>query len=225
MAKNNKKKEYIFLGAPASGKGTQTNILADDLKLPHIDTGSLLRAAIKAQTPDGIIAKKFIDKGQLVPVDVVAQIIKTRLMEDDAKDGFILDGYPRSLEQADKLQEMLTEIDGENETDFAAVYFDLDESVLLERIVNRFSCPNCGEIYNKKFKPSKKGNICELCDTALTQRKDDTEEVAKARFETFYRETAPLIEYYEKLGALRKLDATGSIEEIYGKLKKLLNHD
>ena len=225
MDNKNTKKEYIFLGAPASGKGTQTNILAEELNLPHIDTGSLLRAAIKAQTPEGILAQGFIDKGQLVPIDVVAQIIKNRLMQDDAKKGFILDGYPRSLEQADKLKEMLEEIDAGIESEFAAIYFDIDESILLDRIVNRWSCPNCGAIFNTKFKPSKKGDVCDLCDTKLAHRKDDTEEVAKARFETFYRETAPLMEYYEKMGTLRKLDATGSIDEIYGKLKKLLNYD
>ena len=225
MDNKNTKKEYIFLGAPASGKGTQTNMLSEELNLPHIDTGSLLRAAIKAQTPEGIIAQGFIDKGQLVPIDVVAQIIKNRLMQDDAKKGFILDGYPRSLEQADKLKEMLEEIDEGIDADFRAIYFDIDESILLDRIVNRCSCPNCGEIFNTKFKPSKKGDVCDVCDTKLTHRKDDTEEVAKARFETFYRETAPLMEYYENLGLLHKLDATGSIDEIYGKLKKLLNYD
>ncbi len=225
MDNKNTKKEYIFLGAPASGKGTQTNILAEELKLPHIDTGSLLRAAIKAQTPEGILAQGFIDKGQLVPIDVVAQIIKNRLSQDDAKGGFILDGYPRSLEQADKLKEMLEEIDAGVDAEFAAIYFDIDENILLDRIVNRCSCPNCGAIFNTKFKPSQKGDVCDICDTKLAHRKDDTEEVAKARFETFYRETAPLMEYYEKMGTLRRLDATGSIDEIYGKLKKLLNYD
>lgn len=219
------KKEYIFLGAPACGKGTQTSILAKDLKFPHIDTGSLLRAAIKAQTPEGVIAQQYIDKGNLVPVEIVAQIIKNRLMEDDARGGFILDGYPRSVEQADKLGLMLEEIDEGVESEFVAIYFEIDEDILLERIVNRCSCPNCGEIFNNKFKPSLKGEFCDKCDTKLTHRKDDTKEVAQARFKTFYSETAPLIDYYEKKGVLRRLDATGSIEEIYSKLKKLLGYD
>lgn len=218
------KKEYIFLGAPACGKGTQTNLLAKELGLPHIDTGSLLRAVIKAQTPEGIIAQQYIDKGNLVPVDIVAQIIKKRLSEDDAKAGFILDGYPRSVEQADKLTSMLEELDVGINSEFVATYFDINENILIERIVNRFSCPKCGEIYNKKFKPSKKDDRCEKCDTLLSQRKDDTEEIAKERFKTFYNETAPLMEYYEKKGVLRRLDATGSIEEIFEKLKKLLNY-
>ena len=218
------KKEYIFLGAPACGKGTQTNLLAKELGLPHIDTGSLLRAAIKAQTPEGIIAQQYIDKGNLAPAEIVAQIIKNRLSEDDARKGFILDGYPRSVEQADKLSLILEELDAGIEAEFVATYFDIDESILLERIVNRYSCPQCGEIYNKKFKPSKKGDKCEKCDTLLSQRKDDTEEVAKARFKTFYSETAPLMEYYKNKGVLRNLDATGNIEEIFEKLKKLLNY-
>ena len=150
------KKEYIFLGAPASGKGTQTNILSEELNLPHIDTGSLLREAIKKQTPEGVIAQGFIDKGQLVPVDIVAQIIKNRLMCDDAKDGFILDGYPRSVEQADKLTQMLEEIDNGIDAEFVAIYFNVDESILIDRIVNRWSCPNCGEMI-------KAHHVCPKC--------------------------------------------------------------
>ena len=143
-------------------------------------------------------------------------------MCDDAKDGFILDGYPRSVEQADKLTQMLEEIDNGIDAEFVAIYFNVDESILIDRIVNRWSCPSCGEIFNTKFKPSAKGDLCDKCSTKLTHRKDDTEEVAKARFDTFYTQTAPLFDYYENKGLLRKLDATGSIDEIYAKLKKLL---
>ena len=148
------KKELIFLGPPACGKGTQTAKLAEYLKLPHIDTGSLLRAEIAKQSPNGIIAKSFIDKGNLVPVDLVGSIIKDRLAEDDCHDGYILDGYPRSIAQADMLETINSEINGDVETDFRAIYFDLNHDVLISRIVNRRSCPVCGEIYNLKYKPS-----------------------------------------------------------------------
>ena len=146
------KKELIFLGPPACGKGTQTSRLAEFLGFPHVDTGSLLRAEIKNGTENGKVAKSFIDKGELVPVSLVASIIKDRLAQEDCKNGYILDGYPRSVEQADLLEEINKEIDGDAEADFRAIYFDLDTEILISRIVNRRSCPKCGEIYNLKFK-------------------------------------------------------------------------
>ena len=135
------KKELIFLGPPACGKGTQTNRLSEYLGLPHIDTGSLLRAEIAKETEDGLIAKSFIDKGQLVPVDLVATIIGKKLAEDACKNGYVLDGYPRSLEQAEKLEEINKKVDGNNEASFKAIYFDIDTQILLERIIYRQSCP------------------------------------------------------------------------------------
>ena len=178
------KKELIFLGPPACGKGTQTNKLAQYLGFPHIDTGSLLRAEIKAETENGRIAKTFIDKGMLVPVDLVGNIIKNRLSQDDCKNGYILDGYPRSLEQAQMLEVINSEINKGEEVDFRAIYFDIDQSILISRIVNRRSCSVCGEIYNLKFKPAKVEGKCDKCGGDLIQRKDDNEEIAKARFET-----------------------------------------
>jgi adenylate kinase len=216
------KQEFIFLGPPACGKGTQTNKLSEYLGFPHIDTGSLLRAEISKATPDGLVAKSFIDKGQLVPPELVGQIIKNRLSEDDCKKGYVLDGYPRSLAQAELLEKINSETDIEK-ADFIAIYFDIDKELLIERIVNRQSCPNCGEIYNKKFKPSKVENICDRCNIELKTRADDNEEIARARFETYYRETAPLIEFYEKKGVLHKLDANGSIDEVWDRLLDIIN--
>lgn len=217
------KKELIFLGPPACGKGTQTTKLAQYLNLPHVDTGSLLRAEIKSGTPNGIIAKKFIDKGELVPVDLVASIIKDRLSQDDCKNGYILDGYPRSLEQADMLTGINAEINGDTEVDFRAIYFDLHQDILIARIVNRRSCPKCGEIYNIKFKPTKVEGICDKCGAELVQRKDDNEEIAKARFETYFHETAPLIDYYKNKGVLKTINADGSIDEVWERLLKVIN--
>ena len=153
------KKEFIFLGPPACGKGTQTNMLSGYLNLPHIDTGSLLRSEISKKTEEGLVAKSFIDKGQLVPIDLVATIIAKSLAQEDCKNGYVLDGYPRSLEQAEKLEEINLNIDKDNTVAFKAIYFDINTEILIERIVNRQSCPVCGEIYNKKFKPSKAFSI------------------------------------------------------------------
>lgn len=216
------RKQLIFLGPPACGKGTQTSRLASYLGLPHIDTGSLLRAEIKAQTPNGIVAKSFIDKGQLVPVDLVANIIRDRLSQEDCKQGYILDGFPRSAEQADKLEEMNREINGSDDSDFRAIYFDLDQEILISRIVNRRSCAKCGEIYNIKFNPTKVEGVCDKCGGELTQRKDDNEATAKARFETYFNETAPLIDYYKNKGVLRTIDANGSIEEVWSRILEVI---
>lgn len=217
------KKELIFLGPPACGKGTQTAKLSEHLGLPHVDTGSLLRAEIKNETENGKIAKSYIDKGQLVPVSLVANIIKNRLAQEDCKNGYILDGYPRSVEQADLLEEINADIDGSVEAQIKAIYFDLNQNILISRIVNRRSCPKCGEIYNIKFKPTKVEGICDKCGAELTQRKDDNEETAKARFDTYFKETAPLIDYYKNKGVLKSIDAEGSINEVWERLLKVVN--
>jgi len=216
------KQEFIFLGPPACGKGTQTNMLSEYLGFPHIDTGSLLRAEIAKKTAEGLLAKSFIDKGQLVPIDVVATIIGKKLAEDECKNGYVLDGYPRSMEQALKLEEINSSVDGNKEVSFKAIYFDIDTEILLERIVHRQSCPKCGEIYNKKFKPSKVENICDKCNVELKTRADDNAETARARFNTYFEETAPLVEFYEKRGVLFRIDANGSIEEVWDRLMKVV---
>lgn len=216
------KREFIFLGPPACGKGTQTTKLAEFLDLPHVDTGSLLRTEISNGTPDGIVAKSFIDKGQLVPVELVAEIIKNRLSQKDCENGYILDGYPRSTEQADKLDDINMSIDKEP-AKFMAIYFDLDHDILISRIVNRRSCPVCGEIYNLKYHPPKSEGICDKCCAKLVQRKDDNEETAEARFETYFRETAPLIDYYKNKNLLRTINANGSINEVWERLLKVIN--
>lgn len=216
------KKELIFLGPPACGKGTQTNLLAKHFGFPHIDTGSLLRAEIASGSENGLVAKERIDKGQLVPVWLVGDIIKTRLSKDDCKNGFILDGFPRSMEQAEMLQNIREHIDGNNEVDFRATYFDIDIDTLVSRIVNRRSCSKCGEIYNLKSKAPKQEGKCDICGSDLVQRKDDTEEIAHARFETYFRETAPLIDFYKNMGVLYSIDADGSIEEVWERLLKVV---
>lgn len=216
------KKELIFLGPPACGKGTQTNRLSEYLGFPHVDTGSLLRAEIAKESEEGKIAKSFIDKGQLVPAELVGKIIAKKLAGEDCKNGYVLDGYPRSLEQAEMLEKINADVDKSEEVSFKAIYFDIDTQILIDRIVSRQSCPKCGEIYNKKFKPSKVENICDKCGAELKTRADDNEETAKARFDTYFRETAPLIDFYEKKGVLYKLDANGAIDEVWERLLKII---
>ena len=216
------KKELIFMGPPASGKGTQTKKLAAETGLVHVDTGSLLREAMAQGTEAGKIAKDYVERGALVPVEVVAQIIKDRLKQDDVQKGFILDGFPRSIEQAEMLDDMLKEIDDGKEVQTKVIYFEIPIENLMERIIYRRSCPKCGAIYNLKTMPIKQEGICDACGSELVQRKDDTAENAKKRFDTYIEQTAPLIDFYNNRGLLVRLDATGSIDEIYNKLKEVI---
>ena len=217
------KKVFIFLGPPGSGKGTQTSRLADKLSIPHIDTGSLLRKNIQDGTELGVIAKGYIDKGQLVPLKVVSEVIKDRLLRDDCLNGYILDGFPRSVEQANALKEIMDELDTfKLKEDALAVYFDIPTDVLVQRLVNRRSCPKCGTIYNLVSKPPKIMDYCDICDTKLVQRKDDNEETARLRFETYEKETAPLYDYFKQMGILKEIDANKPISEIWENLKSII---
>ncbi len=217
------KKVFIFLGPPGSGKGTQTSRLADKLSIPHIDTGLLLRKNIQDGTELGVIAKGYIDKGQLVPLKVVSEVIKDRLLRDDCLNGYILDGFPRSVEQANALKEIMDELDTFNlKEDALAVYFDIPTDVLVQRLVNRRSCPKCGTIYNLVSNPPKIMDYCDICDTKLVQRKDDNEETARLRFETYEKETAPLYDYFKQMGILKEIDANKPISEIWENLKSII---
>ncbi len=216
------KKELIMVGPPASGKGTQTKKLVAETGLKHVDTGSMLREAVAAKTEAGMIAKEYMDKGQLVPVEIVGRIIKERLSQDDCKKGFILDGFPRSLEQAEILDNILAELDKDEDVDMKVVYFDMPIDNLVERIVNRRSCPACGAIFNVKTMTLKKDGKCDFCETELVQRADDNEETAKSRFNTYFEQTAPLIDLYEKRGKLVKVNAAGSIDEVFAALKEVI---
>ena len=217
------KKVFIFLGPPGCGKGTQTTRLSQKLDIPHVDTGSLLRKNIQDNTPFGIEAKKYIDKGQLVPIEVVQNVIKDRIKKDDCKDGFILDGFPRSVEQADALKGILKEVTSFNlQDDALAIYFDIENEVLVQRLINRRSCPKCGMIYNLISSPPKIMNYCDICDTQLVQRKDDNEETARLRFETYENETKPLLEYFENEGILKEINADAPITDVWESIKEII---
>ena len=217
------KKVFIFLGPPGSGKGTQTSRLADKLSIPHIDTGSLLRKNIQDETELGIVAKGFIDKGQLVPLYVVSNVIKDRISKDDCKNGYILDGFPRSVEQADALKQIMSEIGTFSlKDDTLAIYFDIDNEALIQRLINRRSCPKCGTIYNLISNPPKIMDYCDICDTKLITREDDNEETARLRFQTYEKQTAPLYDYFKQIGILKELDADKPISDIWEKLKEIV---
>ena len=214
------KSEMIFLGPPASGKGTQTDRLSKELNLPHIDTGKLLRAEIAADSEEGKIAKGFMDQGQLVPADLVAQIIIKKIFSPEAKNGYILDGFPRSIEQAEILENALAKSGAANSDKRIVVKLVVDKNSLLDRIVNRRMCKKCNKIYNLKTMPPKKEGICDDCGGELYQRTDDNRETASKRFDTYNKETAPLSDYYEKKGLLVNVNADGNPDEVY---KSILN--
>lgn len=215
-------RKIVCFGPPASGKGTQTSRLSNELGLPHIDMGSLLRAAISSGSEEGQLAKSFIEKGQLVPTKLIARIIENTLASAKCKDGYILDGFPRNLEQASLLDKINQRIEAGKKAIFQAINFEVSPKLLLERIVNRRSCPECGEIYNLKFKVPKSENECDICHVHLKQRADDTAEIAQARFRTYDEQTAPLIDYYRQQGTLSSIDANGSIEEVWHNLTKAI---
>lgn len=212
------KKEFIFIGPPGSGKGTQTKMLSKNLNLPHIDTGALLREEIASNSDDGKTASSFIEKGQLVPIDLVSKIIKNRLLKDDCKNGFILDGYPRSKEQAIELDKILEEIDINEKVIPQVFYFEVNQDKLIERLVNRRSCSNCGAIYNLKTMKLKDENMCEKCGGKLIKRDDDTEDVAKKRFTTYFEQTEPIINMYRNRNWVTAIDASQDIDTIYKNL-------
>jgi len=219
------KSQMIFLGPPASGKGTQTERLARELDLPHIDTGKLLRAEIEANTEDGKIAKRFIDKGQLVPADLVAQIIIKKIFSKEAENGYILDGFPRSIEQAEIMEKAIENAGLKNNNQRIVVLLDVDKNVLLERIINRRMCKDCNKIYNLKTMPPKVEGCCDDCGQPLYQRDDDTEEVATKRFDTYKNQTAPLIDYYTKKNLLVSTDANGTPDEVYKNILAVVKKD
>lgn len=216
------KSEFIFLGAPASGKGTQTKKLAEDLKIPHVDTGGMLRTAVSEGTENGKIAKSYMEAGKLVPAEVVIGIVNERLHKPDCANGFILDGFPRSIEQAEALDKILEDLNKGTDSKVIVINIDTSEELLIERIVNRRSCKDCGAIYNTKFLPPKAEGVCDKCGGELIQRKDDTEETALSRLETYKKETAPLIQYYTDKGLLVDIDGDKEIEEIYQQIKSVI---
>lgn len=194
----------VMLGAPGSGKGTAAKILAKETGLPHISTGDMFREQIKKETELGKLANSYISRGQLVPDEVTINIVRDRLNWEDAKDGVILDGFPRTLEQAKVLDDILTE-KGKEVTLVPELV--IPDQVIIERILNRATCSNkeCGAIYNTKFKPSKVEGVCDICGAPLSTRTDDNEETIKNRLEVYRQNSKELIEYYKEKGVLTSI--------------------
>ena len=197
--------KLILLGAPGAGKGTQAEILSRKLAIPAISTGNILRAAIKNGTEIGKMAQKFIDGGKLVPDDVIIGIVRERLADPDCANGFILDGFPRTIPQAEALENAGIDID-------AAVSIEVNDETIVERMSGRRVCRECGATYHVVTKPPRKEGVCDLCGGELIIRADDTPETVKARLAVYHRETEPLTAFYAERGKLRLVNNASTIE-------------
>jgi adenylate kinase len=209
----------VLLGAPGGGKGTQAKKLVDKYGIPQISTGDILRAAVAKGTPLGKEAKSYMDKGELVPDSVVIGLVKERIAQDDCKKGYILDGFPRNTAQSETLDKVLAGMGSPLDT---ALLIDVDKDVLMKRLTGRRTCKNCQQMYNVYFSPPKKEGICDKCGGELFQRDDDKEATIKKRLDVYDAQTAPLIDYYKKKGILKSIAGTGSINEIFDKVCKIL---
>lgn len=208
----------ILFGPPGAGKGTQAKKMVDFYGIPQISTGDILRANVREGTELGLAAKSYMDKGELVPDDVLIGIIKNRLKEDDCKKGFILDGYPRTIPQADALAVILKEIQKPIDV---VLNLEVPDEELVERISGRLMC-KCGASYHRTFNPPKKEGVCDTCAGEVYQRADDKEEAVQNRLNVYKKQTQPLIDYYAKQGILVTLDGTKDINEVFEDIKAAL---
>jgi adenylate kinase len=210
----------ILLGAPGAGKGTQAKLIVEKYGIPQISTGDMLREAVAKGTELGKKAKEYMDRGELVPDEVVIGIVKERLKQPDCDKGFILDGFPRTLKQAEELDKMLEELGKKID---AVINVHVPEEEVVKRIVNRRTCKNCGAVYHLIYNPPKEEGKCDKCGGELYQRDDDKEETVRARYKVYKEQTEPLIDYYSKKGLLYNVDGTKSIEEVFEEIKKILD--
>lgn len=206
----------IFLGAPGAGKGTQAEIVSKNFKIPTISTGDIIRQALKSGSEMGLKAKEYTDKGHLVPDEIVIGIVKDRIAKDDCKNGFILDGFPRTIPQAEALKNSGVDID-------AVIDIEVDDEIIYNRMSGRRVCSSCGKTYNVNLnvKPQKEG-ICDACGGALIQRVDDKLETVKERLKVYYDQTHVLKDYYEKSGKLHVIDGAQDVKTIYSEIQKTL---
>jgi adenylate kinase len=209
----------ILLGAPGSGKGTQAKQLSASYSIPQVSTGDMLREAVKNGTEMGRKAKTYMDQGGLVPDEVVIGIVKDRLREKDCGKGFILDGFPRTIPQAQALDRVVKEL-GKEIT--SVLSLEVDEGEIMERLCGRRTCSGCGAMYHVRFHPPKTEGKCDRCGGALFQREDDREETIRARLVNYKKSTEPLIDYYRGTGKIRTVKASGEIEAIFQDILKIL---
>jgi len=208
--------KLVVFGPPSAGKGTQAQKLSKQYGIPQVATGDLLRKAVADKTPLGLKIKSYLDQGKLGPDEVIVQLIKERVAKPDCKNGFLLDGFPRTMGQAKELERM-TDID-------LVLSIVVDFEALVERAVGRRTCPKCSAVYHIKFNPPMNEGICEKCGAKLIQRDDDKEDTVRNRLRVYQEQTAPLIEYYRKKGKLVDIDGSGGIDAVYSQMVKAISH-
>lgn len=209
----------LIMGPPGAGKGTHAKLLCKEYNIVHISTGDMFRNAIKLGTAEGMIAKQFIDKGNLVPDDIVIGIVREKIQENECNNGFLLDGFPRNIEQAKSLDIILDECGVKIDV---VLNLQVSDDILIKRISGRRVCSKCGETYHVVNHPPKVEGICDVCGGNLVQRKDDTEETIKTRLKIYNKQTKPLLKYYEKQNLLKNLNGVEDINLLFNNIKKLL---
>lgn len=209
----------VLLGPPGAGKGTQAKMLIEAYGIPQISTGDMLREAVKNQTPLGLEAKKFMDAGQLVTDEIVIGLAKDRIAQPDCDKGFMLDGFPRTVAQAEALDVMLGEM---NKALDHVISIEVPNSELMGRLTGRRTCKDCGQGYHMIFDPPAKEGVCDKCGGELFQRDDDNEETVGNRLEVYDSQTKPLIDYYQGKGLLRPVDGVGAMSEVLDRIKAIL---
>jgi adenylate kinase len=214
------KSVVIFIGPPGVGKGTQATLLADSFSIPKFATGDLLRDALKNKTPLGIEAKNYMDSGKLVPDQLVLNLIKGKISDLPKELGFILDGFPRTLTQAEGLDEILSTLCHNVNL---AIEFSMDEEERISRLTGRRLCPNCQRTYHILFAPPKVDALCDACSVQLVQRADDNEEVIRKRSVVYWETTEPLLNYYRQKNILKTVDVSSSIESVFSRIKQIFS--
>ncbi len=207
--------KLVLIGCPGAGKGTQAKVLSEHFGLAHISTGDLLREQVKSGTPLGLKLKAIMESGGLVSDEIVSELLSMRIAQPDCKNGYILDGYPRNVSQAEGLGAIVGELD-------KVVLIEVPDKAIIERMSGRRSCPACGAMYHLKNNPPKTEGKCDKCGAELVARADDNEETVKHRLEVFHSQTAPVIDYYDKKGLVLKIDGTKGINAISEELIKIL---
>ena len=209
----------LIMGAPGAGKGTQAALIKEEYNIAHISTGDMFRKAIMDKTPMGVVAATYIDKGNLVPDDVTIALVRERLQERDCNNGFLLDGFPRTYEQAVALDKILNDLGIKLD---AVLNISVDDEYLVERITGRRVCEKCGASYHIKAAKPKVDGVCDMCGGKLIQRKDDEEATIKNRLQVYYQKTKPVLDYYVEQGIVRNVSGVGDIEDIFNNIKKSL---